>query len=61
MSLSTASGLAMAVLRGELSRRGMWERRMISYKTGRVVTLGSDKGALMQWLLANYGTQVACG
>ena len=46
------------MLRGELTRRGMWARRMIDYRSGRVVTLGSDKGVMMQWLLANYSTQV---
>ena len=46
------------VLRDELARRRVWGRRMVNYRTGRVVVLGPDRGALMQWTVANYGTQV---
>lgn len=49
----------MVVLRDEVVRLQVWGRRMMNYRTGEVLLLGEYRGALMQWLVANYGTQVS--
>ncbi len=36
----------------------MWGRRLVNYRTGRVVVFGADRGVAAQWVVANYGPQV---
>lgn len=57
-SCDTGSALALVVIRDELVSRRVWGRRMLNYRTRQVVVLGPDRGALMQWVVANYGSQV---
>ncbi len=52
-------GLAIALILDDMSARRMWGRQMVNYRTGRVVSFGADRGVAAQWIVANYGPQVA--
>ena len=48
----------MALILDDMSARRMWSRKLVNYRTGRVVVFGADKGVAAQWIIANYGPQV---